>query len=43
MKKSSKIETNNPDPYEDIIRSKKLDPYETLLQLNTIIENKKSN
>ncbi len=39
-----KIKTNkkiNPDPYEDMLRSEKLDPYESLIKPNFF--NKKAN
>ena len=32
MKKSKKNNQSNPDPYEDIVRLEKLDPYEALLK-----------
>ncbi len=32
MKRNHNKNDRNPDPYEDVIRFKKLDPYETLIQ-----------
>ena len=37
MKKTKR----NPDPYEDQIRSEKLDPYEALIKLNDWSKKKK--
>ena len=34
MKKSKKKYKTNPDPYEDIVRLEKLDPYEALIKLS---------
>ena len=34
MRKTKKNHKNNPDPYEDLIRSEKLDPYEALIKLH---------
>ncbi len=31
-KKSQKYKTTNPDPYEDMIRIEKLDPYEAQIK-----------
>tara|TARA_B100001250_G_C19114757_1_gene492665 strand:- start:59 stop:193 length:135 start_codon:yes stop_codon:yes gene_type:complete len=43
MRKTNKNHKSNPDPYEDMIRSEKLDPYEGLIKSNVFIkENKKS-
>ncbi len=39
-----KIEDNNkinPDPYEDIVRLEKLDPYESLINSNALVKQKK--
>ena len=41
MRKTKKNYKSNPDPYEDMIRSEKLDPYEALIKLNYCL--KKSN
>jgi len=41
VEKTKKKQINNPDPYEDMIRSEKLDPYEALIKLNRCL--KKSN
>ena len=32
MKRTNRKTHANPDPYEDVIRLEKLDPYETLIQ-----------
>ena len=44
MKKTKKNNQSIPDPYEDLIRLKKLDPYEGLIQSNNFLkeENKSS-
>ena len=43
MRKTKKNHKSRPDPYEDIIRLDKLDPYEALITSNVFIkENKKS-
>ncbi len=43
MKKTKRNNESNPDPYEDIVRLHKLDPYETLIKTNNIYkQNKKS-
>ena len=34
-----KTKKSNPDPYEDMIRLKQLDPYEALIKLNNSFEN----
>ena len=34
MGKTKKNHKNNPDPYEGLIRSRKLDPYESLIKSN---------
>ena len=41
MRKTKQKQKSNPDPYEDMIRSEKLDPYEALIKLNRCL--KKSN
>ena len=41
MRKTKKNYKSNPDPYEDMIRSEQLDPYEALIKLNYCL--KKSN
>ena len=38
MRKTKKNHKNRPDPYEDIIRLDKLDPYEALITLNVFIK-----
>tara|TARA_Y100001968_G_scaffold313434_1_gene337656 strand:+ start:488 stop:625 length:138 start_codon:yes stop_codon:yes gene_type:complete len=38
MKKSKKNNQRNPDPYEDIVRLEKLDPYEALIK-STVLHN----
>ena len=44
MRKIRKNHQSSPDPYEDMIRFKKLDPYEGLIKSNDFLkENKKSN
>ena len=41
MKKTKKIETSNSfDPYEDIVKLEKLDPYETLIKSSVFIKKK---
>ena len=43
MRKIKKNRPCNPDPYEDMIRLKKLDPYEGLIKSNNFLkENNKS-
>ena len=43
MKKTKKNYKSVPDPYEDMIRLEKLDPYEALLKSNIFLrENNKS-
>ncbi len=43
MRKTKNNHQSNPDPYEDMIRLKKLDPYEGLIQSNNFLkENNKS-
>ena len=41
MRKTKKNYKTNPDPYEDMIRSEQLDPYEAQIKLNYCL--KKSN
>ena len=41
MRKTKKNYKSNPDPYEDMIRSEQLDPYEALIKSNYCL--KKSN
>ena len=41
MKKSINENARNPDPYEDIIRDEKLDSYESLIQIDFSIKQKK--
>ena len=44
MKKSFKNNMSSPDPYEDIIKLEKHDPYETLIELCEITkQTKKAN
>ena len=40
MKKSNTNERKYPDPYEDIVRLEKLDPYETLIKSNLFLKQK---
>ena len=40
MKKTKRNEKFNPDPYEDIVRLEKLDPYETLIKSNVFLKKK---
>ena len=43
MRKTKKNLQGSPDPYEDMIRIKQLDPYEGLIKINNILkENNKS-
>ena len=43
MRKTKKKQKNNPDPYEDMIRFEKLDPYEALIKSSVFFkENNKS-
>ena len=43
MRKTKKNDKGNPDPYEDIVRLEKLDPYEALIKSNVFFkENNKS-
>ena len=43
MRKNKNNHQSIPDPYEDMIRLKKLDPYEGLIKLNNFLkENNKS-
>ena len=34
MRKTKNNHESSPDPYEDMIRSEQLDPYEALIKLN---------
>ena len=44
MRKTKKNHQSSPDPYEDMIRFNKLDPYEGLIKSNNFLkENNKSN
>ena len=43
MKKTKKNHTSSPDPYEDIVRLEKLDPYETLIKSGVFFKQKKKN
>ena len=44
MKKTKKNNFSDPDPYEDMLRLEKLDPYEALIKLNFVPKkNNKSN
>tara|TARA_B100000965_G_C18979908_1_gene493550 strand:- start:268 stop:405 length:138 start_codon:yes stop_codon:yes gene_type:complete len=38
MRKTKKNNESNPDPYEDIIRLDKLDPYESLIKSNNFLK-----
>ena len=43
MRKTKKKFESKPDPYEDMIRSEQLDPYEALIKSNIFLkENNKS-
>ena len=37
MKKTKRNNKSNPDPYEDVVRRDKLDPYEALLNSNNAL------
>jgi len=37
MRKSKKNKNTNPDPYEDMIKLEKLDPYEGQIKANFIL------
>ncbi|AIQ98084.1 hypothetical protein [Prochlorococcus sp. MIT 0801] len=38
MRKTKKNHQTTPDPYEDMIRLKKLDPYEGLIKSNNFLK-----
>ena len=38
MRKTTKNHESYPDPYEDMIRLEKLDPYEALIKSNDFIK-----
>ena len=38
MKKNKKIYKDLPDPYEDLIRLERLDPYEALIKSNVFLK-----
>ena len=38
MRKTKKNDKSTPDPYEDMIRSEQLDPYEALIKSNSFIK-----
>ena len=38
MRKTKRKNPSNPDPYEDFVRSEKLDPYEALIKPNILIK-----
>ncbi len=40
MKKYKRNNNSNPDPYEDFLRSEKLDPYESLIKSFQILNQK---
>ena len=41
MKRNKRLEKSNPaDPYEDIVRLEKLDPYETLIKSRVLLKKK---
>ena len=40
MKKNKKNNQSTPDPYEDMIRLEKLDPYEALIKSNYFLKKK---
>tara|TARA_B100000965_G_C19081424_1_gene536490 strand:+ start:168 stop:296 length:129 start_codon:yes stop_codon:yes gene_type:complete len=39
MRKTKNKDKGNPDPYEDMIRLKQLDPYEALIKSNKFLKN----
>ncbi len=41
MKKLKRNNKSNPDPYEDVLRSEKLDPYESLIKSVEILRQNK--
>ena len=41
MRQTKKNHKSNPDPYEDMIRSEKLDPYEALIKSTNFKKNNK--
>ena len=40
MKKNKRDKNLIPDPYEDIVKSESLDPYESLIKLNLLLKQK---
>ena len=40
MRKTKINNQNNPDPYEDMVRLEKLDPYETLIKSKLLFKKK---
>ena len=40
MRKTKKDHKSNPDPYEDMIRSEGLDPYEALIKSKIFLKKK---
>ena len=40
MKKNKRKSQSNPDPYEDIVKLEKLDPYEALIKFNLLKKTK---
>ncbi len=42
MKKLKRKNKSNPDPYEDFVRSAKLDPYESLIKSYAIFKKNKN-
>ena len=42
MKKNNQNKITKPEPYEDIVRLEKLDPYETLIIANLPLKNNQS-
>ncbi len=40
MRKTKKNHYSSPDPYEDMIRLRKLDPYEGLIKSNEFLKEK---
>ena len=38
MRKTKKFYKSDPEPYEDLIRSEQLDPYERLIKLNNFLK-----
>ena len=41
METTNDCDTSNPEPYEDMVRLNKLDPYETLIKTSLILKEEK--